>query len=347
MEPTMSGRSLIFAKRHVSNHSFRADNVAGGEMIILPFVSNGDTSAGVDAGDVDSGIDPRESNSTDDEEESDIVAEDEDEDDDELYLVLSRFPPQDESDTFVVFFGDGNDARIIRGDALDETSNRKQCPWKKFATSSSSADGGVGESCITDAEAFLSYLQENVPLFITSVLDELKMRYEMDLAMRQADHVCYRTGSILQYSTLVNSLRAATDDFRILTESVVGGRLISTFKLTTPITINTTDGNRIIDVIEIPSPKVGSPYHAGLEHVEFVIGDESQKSPMSSEAHHVALTDWICRYPAVSWSSKALDKVCNPDVSTRLGIPKYGTIAVKFHLLPLEDVIKFEDSSDK
>ncbi len=374
MEPTMSGRSLRFSKRHVSNLSFRAGafaksiddddddyNVAGREMIILPFVSNDDAYAGVDAGNVDDGNEEASAKEESSEEEicdanevleSDEVAEehDDEETDEELYLVVSHFSTaeytKNKSDTFVVSFGDGNGARIVRGDALDETSNRLQCPWKFFPTSNI-ANGVAGDRCITDAAAFLSYLEENVPSFITSVLDELKMRYDMDLTMHQADHVCYRTESIEGYSGLVNALRAATNDFRILTESAVGGRPISTFKLTTPITFDTTDGNRILDVIEIPSPKEGSPYHAGLEHVEFVIGDGSHASPMRSEAHHIALTGWMDLYSSTNWNRKALNKACNPDVNVKLSVPKYGAVSVKFHLIPLEDVIKFEESRDK
>ncbi|MBV5336219.1 VOC family protein, partial [bacterium] len=57
-------------------------------------------------------------------------------------------------------------------------------------------------------------------------------------------------------------------------ESDIGGRPIATFKLTTPIEVRSRDGGtRFVDVVEIPSPKDGSPYGAGLEHVEFVVGD--------------------------------------------------------------------------
>jgi hypothetical protein len=43
---------------------------------------------------------------------------------------------------------------------------------------------------------------------------------------------------------------------------------------------------------------------------------------------------------------KALNKYCNPDVSLTLNLPYYGDKvgSVKFPLLPLEDVIKFEES---
>ncbi|KAL3761799.1 hypothetical protein ACHAWU_001315 [Discostella pseudostelligera] len=381
----MNGRRipLGFAKRNVSNISVRAkastklnnDNAADEEMIILPFVSNGNTYAGVDndadngdnveaqvnddsevaftevetsGGDSDtykgSGANSKE---PDDENDEDVS---QDEDDEELFLVLSPFViddyTEDEADTFVLSFEDGNGAQIISGDALEEISSRRHCPWKKFAASNLMANGGVGENRISDATVFLSYLRDNVPSFVSSVIEELTVLYEMDVTTHHADHVCYRTESIEQYSRLVNALSAATNDFSLLTESLISGRPIATFKMTTPITIKTADGTRILDVIEIPSPKDGSPYQPGLEHVEFVLGDGAHNSPVNSEAHQIALTDWMSRYPSITWNVKALDKACNPDISTSFGIAKYGTVTVKFHLIPLEDVIKFETISD-
>jgi predicted metalloenzyme YecM len=374
-----------FAKRHVSNISVRAgastelnnddDNTADEEMIILPFVSNGNAYTGVD-NDADNGDiveaqvdydsevaftevetsggdnDTDKGSGTKSQKINDENDEDgtQDDDDEELFLVLSPFVIDDyteaEADTFVLSFGDGNGAQIIRGDALEEISSRRHCPWKRFAASYMLANGRVGESRITDATVFLSYLRDNIPSFLTSVIEELTVRYEMDVTTHHADHVCYRTGSIEQYSRLVNALSAATNDFRLLTESVISGRPIATFKMTTPIIIKTAYGIRTLDVIEIPSPKAGSPYHSGLEHVEFVLGDGSHESPVNSEAHQIALTDWMSRYPSVIWNVKALDKACNPDTSTSFGIAKYGTVTVKFHLIPLEDVIKSETSTD-
>jgi predicted metalloenzyme YecM len=363
-EPTIYGYSMEFAKRHVSHLSVQAgsssklnngnDTAMGDEMIILPFVSNGDAYAGVDDVEVD---EERVDDVNEEADDMEVASREEiceafdvesEEDDEELYLVLSEFPPaeclRDDADTFVVSFGDRNGARIVRGDALDEASDRQQCPWKKFASINKISDEEIGERCITDAALFLSYLHDNVPSFVSSVIDELKMRYEMDLTMHQADHVCYRTESIEQYSTLVKSLRTATDDFTVLTESEIGGRPIATFKLNTPITIKTANGNRIIDIIEVPSPKDGSPYPAGLEHVEFVIGDGSHKSPVNSETHRTVLAEWMSRYPSILWNTKALNKACNPDVTANLNMnmPRYGKVAVKFHLMPLEEVIKFE-----
>mmetsp|Transcript_14579 Transcript_14579/g.35127 ORF Transcript_14579/g.35127 Transcript_14579/m.35127 type:complete len:93 (-) Transcript_14579:30-308(-) len=76
-------------------------------------------------------------------------------------------------------------------------------------------------------------------------------------------------------------------------------------------------------VVHIPS---------GLEHVEFAIGDGKCKSPINSRESQHHLKSWMEQYPSVPWKIKALDKQCNHG----------GKKSAKFHLMPLEDVIKFE-----
>ena len=57
-----------------------------------------------------------------------------------------------------------------------------------------------------------------------------------------------------------------------LTESMIGGRPISAFK---PLKSIPVDEIRTVECIEVPCPKEGSYYESGLEHVEFVIADQS------------------------------------------------------------------------
>lgn len=78
---------------------------------------------------------------------------------------------------------------------------------------------------------------------------------------------------------------------------------------------------------------------AGLEHVEFVIGDQDDDiSPLNDDIHHqTVLKAYMTKYPDVQWNTKALTKICNPDISIKL-----REWSVKFHLMPLEDVIKYE-----
>jgi|SaaInl74LU_5_DNA_1037368.scaffolds.fasta_scaffold25523_2 hypothetical protein len=195
------------------------------------------------------------------------------------------------------------------------------------------------------ASDFLSYLHERVPSFVTAIVAELKTsEYDIDVTDLQADHVCYRTESMAQYTELVEALQSseASGSFTLLVESEIGGRPIATFKLLQPIEIRSSGNCRhSIDVIEIPSPKEGSPYDAGLEHIEFVIGDGTHKSPMNDEVHATVLEGWMRKYP-ISWNTKACQKKCNPDVSLKMELYDYGRVSVKFHLIPLEAVIKFE-----
>jgi hypothetical protein len=50
-------------------------------------------------------------------------------------------------------------------------------------------------------------------------------------------------------------------------------------------------------------------------------------------------------HPSVPWNAKSFGKRCNPDVSASLELPDHGRVSVKFHLMPLEEVIKLENGS--
>ncbi len=221
--------------------------------------------------------------------------------------------------------------------------NGNDLPRKKLAVGDNgeTVDGG---NRVNTATEFLLALRGRVPSFVSSVVAHLESRYGMDMTGYLADHVHYRTKSIEEYSCLVEALRADQVNFLLLVESEIGGRPIAAFKLTRPIEFGSWDGStRCIDVVKIPSPKDGSTYPAGLEHVEFVVGVGSHESPVNSDAHRAALTSWMEMHPSVSWNIKALGKRCNPDVSTKLELPDHGRVSIKFHLMSLEDVIRFEE----
>ena len=190
---------------------------------------------------------------------------------------------------------------------------------------------------------FTKELEEQVPSFVTSVSKELQARFGLNVSTLMADHVCYRTDSMEQYTALVEALRSASDTYTQLIESEIGGRPIATFKLARPLV--SEDGSHLVNVIEIPSPKEGSPYPAGLEHVEFVIGDGSHSSPINSDVHQSAFVEWMEKHPTVHWNTKAKDKECNPDISTKIELADFGSVSVKFHLMSLENVISFELAS--
>lgn len=187
------------------------------------------------------------------------------------------------------------------------------------------------------------------------------------------DHVCWRTETLEEYTKLVTAL-SSSDDWTMLVESDVGGRSIATFQMKVGISFGSDgngdgDGNddtnehRMIDVVEIPAPKEGSPYESGLEHVEYVIsikGDNDDEegrsrsalvtsSPLNDHAHQELLTGFMDTFPDIKWNTKAKAKEINPDVSTKFELPSShsgGTMgSVKFHLVPLSEVIKYEKNS--
>ena len=89
----------------------------------------------------------------------------------------------------------------------------------------------------------------------------------------------------------------------------------------------------------VQSPKFGA--------WEFVIGDGSHSSPINNDVHLSAFVSWMEKYPAVHWNTKAKDKECNPDISTKIELADFGSVSAKFHLMPLENVIKFELASNE
>ena len=89
----------------------------------------------------------------------------------------------------------------------------------------------------------------------------------LDVSNFELDHICYRVETLPIYLSLKKML---SQQGPILSEEEVGGRLISTFKLNKPIIYQ----RRQINCIELPSPKQGSFYEQGYEHVEFVINEK-------------------------------------------------------------------------
>jgi predicted metalloenzyme YecM len=229
--------------------------------------------------------------------DTDNEEDEEDDEDDDLFLVLSplfatdAYMSDNTADTFIFKF-DGNDngARLVRGGELREIGYNTHLN-----------NDGDGHKNDVIAHEFVSKLRNQVPSFVSSIIMNLNSQYGMDVTNYQADHVCYRTATVYEYKRLVEALQADINNIRLLVESEIGGRSIATFKLAMPIEISnpcitTGDGGdsssstRRIDVIEIPSPKDGSPYTSGLEHVEFVIGNNrllhnNNYSPVNDNHH--------------------------------------------------------------
>jgi predicted metalloenzyme YecM len=185
------------------------------------------------------------------------------------------------------------------------------------------------------ADEFVKQLQHEVPNFLEQI--EAELPFVKDY---YADHVCWRTESKQEYDDLVLSLKKY-EGATLLIESIIGGRPISTFKLRDGIMC--CSNRRRVMIIEIPSPKESSPYPKGLEHVEFTIGDLDSITPINNDIHQFKLQKLMEEHSDIRWNTKAKDKRINPDVSMKLNLSaEFGQCSVKFHLLPLEDVVKFE-----
>lgn len=173
----------------------------------------------------------------------------------------------------------------------------------------------------------------DVNSFVEPILSALASKYEIDITNKIIDHICYRCESKLEYKSLIKNI---IDDKlgEILIESMIGDRPISIIKLYAPLRICNYD----IYCIEIPCPKQNGKHMLGLEHLEIVIGS-SVDTPINNKD---ALITFMNRYPTVTFDKKAIDKYINADVCLNIG---NGSNA-KFHLLPIEEVVKFEKQCD-
>jgi len=154
----------------------------------------------------------------------------------------------------------------------------------------------------------------DVTPFLEGVFASLE-KDRIDISKYELDHICYRVETTERYAELKQTL---LDYGSLLAESQIGGRAISTFKLNDPIRFE----DRNIWCVELPSPKKKSFYPEGYEHVEFVIDLEFDK--------------FIRMYPKINFSTRAITKKVNPDISIR-----YDGFTVKFHNYTLEYVIEY------
>ena len=157
---------------------------------------------------------------------------------------------------------------------------------------------------------------EDVEIFLDRIFYGLE-KLKIDVSNYYLDHLCYRVATETEYQSRKSELLT---DNKLLIESPVNGRLISTFKLNHSIIY----GQRIIDVIELPSPKKNTEYLTGFEHVEFVINESFESFSQ--------------KYPDVNFDHSSANKSFNPEI--RIEIEK--NISVKFHHLSLEKVIEIE-----
>lgn len=157
----------------------------------------------------------------------------------------------------------------------------------------------------------------NITVFLDTIFSELE-NLKIDVSDYYLDHICYRTRSENEYKEINLFL---PNFAKLLIESDVNGRLISTFKFFKPIKYK----NRDIFIIEIPSPKKGVTYNSGFEHVEFVIKEN--------------LFEFMRKYPNIEFDISNISKELNAEIRIKLT----GDLAVKFHNQSLETVIELEN----
>lgn len=165
----------------------------------------------------------------------------------------------------------------------------------------------------------MNQLQEIIGDY-TSFLDAILSRVVdegFDLAdFVQIDHMCYRTTSLDNYVQKKQELEAVA---RLLGETQINGRPISTFRLNKPV----VHGTWRIDAIELPAPKAGAEHAEGLEHIELVLYDD--------------IPTFLKKYDGKPFEMRAADRGINPEIGLQL-----GELSVKFHLLNLPTVVYLE-----
>ncbi|KAK9760877.1 hypothetical protein K7432_014673 [Basidiobolus ranarum] len=171
-------------------------------------------------------------------------------------------------------------------------------------------------------------LEENATSFVINVIHALN-DHGLDVSENEMDHVCYRVESIPEYEDCKRELSSRGS---LLIENNIGGRPIATFKLNSPILVTDPVSKKVreISVIELPSPKTGSFYKTGLEHVEFVITDSFE--------------EFISKNEKLTFSTKGSFKPINPEISLKF---KELGFSVKFHHMPLEQVIELEKAAEQ
>lgn len=156
----------------------------------------------------------------------------------------------------------------------------------------------------------------NFSKFIETSLLEVSSVFEIKKHW-EIDHVCFRTHTLEEYEEykLIFS-----HSFNLLTETIIGQRPISTYKLTKPMRVS----DQFVDLIELPAPKSGKPYTKGYEHLEIVID--------------ISFEELMAKYPSVTWKTSGVNKSLNPELQAC-----FEGFNIKFHHHNLEHIIHIEE----
>lgn len=152
--------------------------------------------------------------------------------------------------------------------------------------------------------------------FLTMAFAELERKnFALDKHWH-IDHLCYRTSTQENYLSTKKQFESFS---KLLIESEVNGRLISTFKLPASIIFNDWE----IDLIEVPAPKAGKITTDGFEHFEIVCD--------------LTFDEIKSRYAQCQFDESGLAKNFNQELEVI-----FDSFALKFHHLSLESVINIE-----
>ncbi len=157
-----------------------------------------------------------------------------------------------------------------------------------------------------EAALFEACFKNELPSFVKPLISKI-------------DHLCYRTESEDVYNQCKTSFSKLG---KTLISSTVGGREITTYKLSKPIVFCGVD----VDVIELASPKPNNKYATGFEHLEIVITEK--------------FDSFMNEYSTYEFDTSAMNKEHNPEIRLSLN----SGISIKFHHQSLESVIEYEKS---
>lgn len=146
-----------------------------------------------------------------------------------------------------------------------------------------------------------------------SLIDQNQIRIEKHWNI---DHLCFRTATDDDYHQLKQQFLIFS---KLLIESEVNGRMISTFKLPEPVKFRDWS----IDLVELPAPKKGKTTIQGFEHIEIVVD--------------IPLNQIKKMYPSCTFDDGGMKKLFNQELEI-----SFGKLAMKFHPLSLESVINIE-----
>ncbi len=164
-----------------------------------------------------------------------------------------------------------------------------------------------------------SDIQDEATRFLIGLFDQTEAAGVKIEPHWNIDHLCFRTAtdeSYLEYKSEFSKFA------KLLIESEVNGRLISTFKL--PESIYFKKWN--IDLIELPAPKKGKVAIEGFEHIEIVVD--------------LPLNQIKSMYPSCQFDEGGMKKDFNQELEII-----FGSSAIKFHSLSLESVVNVEKNS--